>query len=111
VSQSHASEYSNAKFNAVGSENTCWSVVHVRSEINSLIAEFFENIFDFVINFSIHTEVRSQEVLPWENVFLWHWWVGDLIFMEIFQAFNDSVDFISFVVDFMGLLLLGCSCV
>jgi hypothetical protein len=74
-----------------------------------LVSKFFENVHDFGIDFSIHSEVRSQEILPWYNVFLWHWWISNLVFVKIFQALNNSVDFISFGVYFMGPLLLGCS--
>lgn len=111
MSESHASEYSNAVFNAISCKNTGWSVVHVRSEINSLITKFFHDVSDFIVNFSVHAEVRSGEVLPWDDLFLWHWWVVNLILVKIFQTFNYTVDFISFSVNFMGVLFLGRGCV
>jgi len=107
MSESHASEYSNAVFNAISGENTSWCIAHVRSEIDSLVSEFFKDVLDFIVNFSVHSQIRSKEVLPWHDLILWHKWVHSLIFMKFFQALDNSVNFITLGVDFMGPLFLG----
>jgi len=109
MSEGHASEYSHAVFNTICRENSCWSVVHVRSEIYSLVSEFFKDVFHFIVNFSVHSQVWCGEVLPWNDLTLWHWWEINLILMKVFQALNYSVNFIKLRVSFMGPLFLGGS--
>ena len=73
--------------------------------------ELVHNVFNFIINFSVHAEIWSSEILPWHNPFLWHWWELSLILMKIFQALDYAIDFFGLSVDLMGPLFLGSSCI
>jgi len=111
VSKCHASEDSDAVFHAVCGQDTGGGVVHVWSKINPLVMEFAHDVIYFVVNFSVHSQVRSAEVLPRNDPFLWHWWVLHLVLMEVLQALNYSIDFLGFGINLVGPLFLGSSSV